>query len=82
MGTTHIRVTDELKDELMNCKGENFTERIKNYNSDSTEQVNKNVNKDEDLEKIKSKLDKVNNKLTDSKPLTKREVDDVMSRYL
>lgn len=82
MDTTHIRVTEEMKDELLECEGQNFTQRIKNYNSNNTEQVNKNVNIDEDVEEIKSKLDDVNKKLTDTKPLTKREVDDVMSRYL
>lgn len=64
METTHIRVTEEMKSELMDCDGQNFDERIKNYNQDTTNDVNTDVNMNEDIEELKDKIEDVNKKLT------------------
>jgi len=64
METTHIRVTEEMKQKLDNTEGQNYDERIKNYSQDPTKDVNKNVNKVEEVEEIKSQIEDVNKKLT------------------
>ena len=48
--TTHIRVTTDLKDELEDCDGHNFTERIRNY-AGKHESVNNGLTRS-DLEEV------------------------------
>lgn len=80
MGTELIRITEDLKQELQQEEGENFTDRIRSY-ADKQESKNPGFD-DQELEEIKNKLERVNKKLTEHKPLTKKEVDSVLQRYL
>jgi len=80
MGTELIRVTEDLKQELEQEEGENFTDRIRSY-ADRQESKHPEFD-DQELEKIKDKLERVNKKLTELKPLTQKEVDNVLQRYL
>lgn len=83
METTHIRITEELKEELDECDGQNFTEKVRNYCfTGEQKDVNRNVNSSEELQEIKKLVEDVNRKLTDVEPLTKKEVDNIISRYV
>jgi len=82
MGTTHVRIHEDLKEKLLDAEGENFTERIYNFNSGNTENVNKDVNENQDLQDLKDMIKDVNKALTSIETLDKRDIDEVMSRYV
>lgn len=65
METTHIRITEELKQELEECEGQNFTEKVKNYSyTGQTDDVNTDVNPTEIVNQLKEELGQVNSSLT------------------
>lgn len=68
--TTLIRISPDLKEELDQYSGSNYTQKIRNKAAKKQ------------IKQLKAQVDEIEEKLTNVKPLTQKEVDDVIQRYL